>query len=311
MKKSENMTLPEPPQIIFLLGIRHRSGTNIVQEVIARHPQCTSHSEPEDFLISGLDYLTKYIDHIKNRRKSKRSKNDFSTDLRIGLRSAIQRHIADMEFEYQTPEDSSQTIITKSPSVEGLLHFRTFFPDSHLILLVRDGRSVIESAMRSFGADFVKSCKRYQQAADTILEFIRSDENPDRTLLIRYEDFLSEPEEFIHSILTFLELDPAIYPFEELGDLPVIGSSDLTSDGRAEIHWNPISKHSSFDPSNRFQDWTDYQKEQFDWIAGQELENLGYSRHVINLSFAKTISYHLRSIDIHAVLKRFAKLIRT
>ena len=44
--------------------------------------------------------------------------------------------------------------MTKSPSVAHLDRFFAFFPRARLLILVRDGRSVAQSAIDTFGVEF-------------------------------------------------------------------------------------------------------------------------------------------------------------
>ena len=47
------------------------------------------------------------------------------------------------------------------------------FPDDYLIVLVRDGRAVVESKQRSFGETFESAAREWAAGAETILRFAR------------------------------------------------------------------------------------------------------------------------------------------
>jgi len=72
-----------------------------------------------------------------------------------------------------------------------------------------------------------------------------------RCRLIRFEDFAADPAREIARVIDFLGLDPALYPFNRVDEIPVFGSSTF---GRADgadgerVHWRPVPKDPSFDP---------------------------------------------------------------
>ena len=85
--------------------------------------------------------------------------------------------------------------MTKSPSVRHLDRFFAFFPRARLLILVRDGRSVVQSAMDTFGWDFERACRAWAEAANTIDRFQQSESaRADRWRIVRYEDLIDDLE---------------------------------------------------------------------------------------------------------------------
>jgi hypothetical protein len=183
-----------------------------------------------------------------------------------------------------------KVLVTKSPSTNNLELFFRLFPDAELIILIRDGRSVVESAVRTFFRRFDKASRQWADRADSVLRFVGDDANRDRKyLLVKYEDLYGNSDEETRRILSFLRLDVARYSFEGARNLPVRGSSTLRREGAAPttsaargvapgIHWQPVPKSADFNPLARFSHWKRAQHERFNWIAGDYLTALGYEK---------------------------------
>jgi hypothetical protein len=171
----------------------------------------------------------------------------------------------------------SKTLITKSPSVKNLDHFFRLFPDAYLLLLVRDGRSVVESGMKSFGWTFEDAVRRWNRGARSILEFVHHYRGSDkRFLLVRYEDLVSDTEAALRKVFTFLNFEPDHYDFQAAKNLPIFGSSESkASDGN--VHWNKIEKTERFAPLKRWDHWGRAQHDRFNWLAGEAQAMLGYT----------------------------------
>lgn len=76
----------------------------------------------------------------------------------------------------------------------GLDNFFRIFPDQPLILLVRDGRSVVESGMRSFNWDFEQAAHDWADAAQRIKNLSETYNKAEKKcLVVRYEDLFSNP----------------------------------------------------------------------------------------------------------------------
>ena len=173
-------------------------------------------------------------------------------------------------------KDDLGTVVAATPSVTSVERFREFFPNNPLILLMRDGHSVVESGVKTFKWTYEGATHRWAGAARRIRAYVEAAAPGDRHLLVRYEDLMTDRESETKRILEFLELDADRYPFEEASDLPVRGSSDLAMSGTDKIHWNPVKADKTFDPLGRAAHWPTRLRERFDWIAGQESKHFGY-----------------------------------
>lgn len=271
---------------IFILGITPRSGTNFLQDLLVLHPHCQPGLAGEDFLTAHSDLLLKYVKsvskewkpHWKIKKYIDQPEQLVLQHLGEGLVSFLNLRVGpDVTTENETILDQSplKRLVSKTPSVEKLSNFFALFPQVHLIILVRDGRAVVESAKSTFNWNTEVVIHKWANAARTILEFERQTSHSDyRYLIVRYEDVYQETEKELKRIFSFLDLDPDCYDFEKAANLPVRGSSELRKQGK--VHWNPVERPPDFDPLNRWSDWSQAQRRRFNWIAGEYLVHFGY-----------------------------------
>ena len=139
--------------------------------------------------------------------------------------------------------DRGRRLIVKNPSVRHLDRFFDFFPTAYLLVLVRDGRSVTQSCMDTFGWSFERSARAWAGAADEIQRFRTAHaRRADQWQLVRYEDLLDDLENRLRSILQLVDLDAGCYDMEAARNLPVRGSSVFFGEGRSSVNWEPVQK---------------------------------------------------------------------
>jgi hypothetical protein len=54
------------------------------------------------------------------------------------------------------------------------------------------------------------------------------------------------------------------------------------------VQWEPVDRTAGFDPTARARDWSEAQLRRFDWLAGEELELLGYERLALDARRRRT-----------------------
>jgi protein-tyrosine sulfotransferase len=163
----------------------------------------------------------------------------------------------------------------KTPSAQNLEHFFELFPEASLLILVRDGRDVVESTTRSFAAGHEAATRAWCRAAREVCDFDRRRRGDGRHRIVRYEDLVREPEATLRGLFAFLGLDAARYDFAAARDLPVFGSSTFRGES-AELHWEPVAKSDSFQPLGRASSWSPERRRRFAWLAGDPMRALGY-----------------------------------
>jgi protein-tyrosine sulfotransferase len=257
---------------IFIHGILPRSGTNFLCDLLLLHADCAPAREPvrEDLFLDHSDHLTAFVKAVRAAWDPRWG--DFTPDVPERLHAALGEGLVSFLWD-----DQGRRLVTKSPSVRHLGRFFAFYPWARLLILVRDGRSVVQSSMDTFGWDFDRGCRAWADAADEIRRFQQVEAaRSDRWRLVRYEDLVDDTEGQLRSILEFLGLDPTRYDFEAARNLPVRGSSAFGRQGGG-VHWEPVSRDVTFAPKERWRSWPAEQLERFDWLAGAQLRSLGYT----------------------------------
>ena len=266
------MAVPDS-QPIFILGIMPRCGTNFLSNLLILHPDCVPRDTVwEDFTIAHADLLLRYSDRVTRHWDPKwgvsgQTRDEFNHSLGSGLTSFLTLH------------SRGHRVVSKTPRVDNLELFFRFFPDAPLLILVRDGRAVLESGIRSFGWNREANLHSLSSAARKIVDFRRDhDANVHRYRIVKYEDLWQQPVQEMREILNFLDLAADDYDFDKAAQLPIRGSSDLVHQDEESLHWDPVDKTPDFDPLSRFEHWSPAMHYRYNRVAGKHLEALGYKR---------------------------------
>jgi protein-tyrosine sulfotransferase len=259
------------PKVVFLLGIMPRSGTHYLLSLMKKHPDCTAKTGiPEDFIIANSDLLVKFVDGVYDSWNQ--LWGEFNEELKEPLYEHLGRGIENYLYSLTTDTDLQPKVcISSTPSVKNL-ELAPRITKSKIIILVRDGRSVIESGMRSFGWFFEDSVHSWASAADTIIRFAIG--HP-QMYIVKYEDLLDVQmrKDVLAGIFNFIGVDPEQYDYER--DVDVIGSSTYYDKDKG-INWGETKKTETFDPRKRWEMWERAKHERFNWIAGRQSQVFGY-----------------------------------
>ncbi len=274
---------------IFILGISQRSGTNYLADLLSLHPDCGRPSPLwEDHVLGHAELLLSYARTLCRRWSRQVAGPPLAAEAgrRCPWPDRIHESIAHLHPQLCRALGSGvvatlqsltgrKRLVTKTPSVHNLPLFFDLFPGACLLILVRDGRAVVESGVRSFGWDYESAMHNWARAARTVLAFTQKEGGPPgKYLLVRYEDLVAGGEVQVRRLLDFLGLDACAYDFAAAARLPVKGSSELKAAG--EMHWRPVEKGADFDPLGRWKNWPRARHERFNWLAGTYLGQLGY-----------------------------------
>jgi protein-tyrosine sulfotransferase len=261
-----------PPDPIFIHGILPRCGTNFLWDLLLLHRDCgpAVHPVREDLFLDHSDPLTAFAAAVQAAWDPRWG--EFDTDIPARLQAAIGTGL--LSFLWT---DRSRRLIVKNPSVKNLGRFFGYFPTAYLIVLVRDGRSVTQSCMDTFGWTFERAARAWAAAANEIQHFreVNAD-RADRWRLVRYEDLLDDLEPQIMSLLQFAGLDIGRYDLNAARNLPIRGSSAFFGPGRSSVNWDPVEKDHGFAPKERWRAWPSGRLARFEWIAGDQLRTFGY-----------------------------------
>lgn len=254
---------------VFILAPQARTGTNYLWELLRRHPDVAPARSPvwEDYLLVHARKLAGFA------RLAQRSWDPTwgPTD---HLEAELLRHLGDGLVSF-LEGDSGRRVVTKSPTIANLDLFFDIFPDACLLLLVRDGRDVAASGMKTFGWTLEDAARSWAWGVDRVLEFV-ADHADDRVRPVWFEDLVERTQPELVDLLDWLDLDAASYDFSDLSRIPVRGSSSYLGDGERNVNWRPLPPRSDFRPLERFRHWSRRDVDVFEDIAGPQLERLGY-----------------------------------
>ena len=293
MKKEKTMHNVEVGHnLIFILGIMQRSGTNYLNNLLLLHPDCEYPGFVwEDYLIAPAENLSRYVNSVyqnwnplwRNNVEKIMGINSLMNCIGQGLNLFINRQYeSSLGTGQRTAKKRSKEpdeypkLVTATPSVKNLEYFFQLFPHASLLIVIRDGRSVVESGMKTFKWDFDHAVRRWVNAAESIFRFDEA-EQQGRYLIVRYEDIYTNITDQMTRILSFLTLDVERYDFNAASDLNVMGSSELRS-SEGTVHWKAREKSADFNPIGRWSHWKRPQHERFNWLAGAYLERFGYAK---------------------------------
>jgi hypothetical protein len=291
------MSDSHPADPVFIHGVLGRSGTNFLWNLLLLHPDCGRAREPvnEDMFLEHSDHLVRFVENVRSSWDP--IWGTFGPDLPDRLYEGLGEGLVAFLWS-----DRERRLVSKSPTVTHLDRFFSFFPWARLLVLVRDGRSVVQSAMDTFGWDFDRACRAWADGAHAIHRFQQSSVRPDRWRMVRYEDLIDNMEGELRGIFEFLRLDATRYDFEAARNLPVRGSSAFGRRGDV-VHWDAVAKDQSFAPKERWRSWSPAQLERFHWLAGDQLVRFGYAEPTNRLSPGRRVGQILRDWRWHAARK--------
>jgi len=275
---------------VFILGIMPRSGTHYLMSLLCLHPDCVQSIIPEDGLVTMSNILMQYV--VRNTLQWQLT-GDFpeieadrllTEELGKGLISFLQRAGSRTnEVLERERANGVKYLVTKTPNVKNLKNFFKLFPKEKLLILVRDGRDVVESNHLSFKYSREKATREWAKAAQDISRMQQKWNKEGREfLVVKYEELYQNTESEMKKILFFLGLEVLKYDFDKALDVQVIGSSVFQRDG--EVSWQPLKKTKEFNPLSRSAGWSRLQHERFNWLASNELKLLGYEPVVFKSS---------------------------
>ena len=283
---------------IFILGIMPRSGTNFLNNLLLIHPDCEYPGIVwEDYYLAGADLLKDYSERVYNRWNPGWKEQ---VETMVGpnpllklfgdslisymeLQYAQRKNLSADDHSFMVNEDHKKRLVSATPSVENLHLFFDLFPDARLIIIVRDGRAVVESGIKTFGWDYEEAMRRWSNNARVILDCIKMNPGENKMLVVRYEDLYIDLKKEMEKILHFLNLPVDQYDFHRAQNLGVMGSSQIRNKEN-KTDWVSREKTKDFNPLKRYAHWSRALHERFNWLSGSSLKELGYTAQYGNES---------------------------
>lgn len=255
---------------IIIHGIMPRSGTVYVGELLRLHPDLYAYPNH----IWELPFLQHTGDILDLQEKFLLAYEQNAG--KIGDQDFLPLFGASLMAYLHGFVPSGKRLLLKIPSVQHLDHFHSVFPYEYIMVLVRDGRDVVHSTLKTWPQlRFSMVCLRWRRAANMVLAFDEQyGHQTEGYWLARFEDTVRDPAAFVRTACQRFGLDEGRYPFERLDTIPVHGSSTLRERGGAV--WKVVAKTKGFQPIGHWQQWSAMRKRIFKMIAGQPLMALGY-----------------------------------
>lgn len=265
------------PQFVFMLSLMPRSGTNFLAELLALHPDCARCVVDEDGLLAQSRHLRRFARLLARVWEADGNLEDLAPYDPIGrlhhaFGETFKRFLLSIHDAAGAPH--APYLVSKTPRIAEVGNFPLLLPDDPLLVLLRDGRAVVESYVRSFGKHFESAVREWAGAARE-LRAAGPVLAGHKVLFVRYEDLVQNQERMMAEVLAFIGLDPQRFDQAAAQALPVFGSSELAAGG-GKVDWKPREKAEDFNPLARASGWTERQRSRFEWLAGAELRELGY-----------------------------------
>jgi hypothetical protein len=166
--------------------------------------------------------------------------------------------------------------VSKTPSTLNLDNCFDLFPSARVILIVRDGRDVVESGIRTFGWHWEDAVRHWRTSAERMLTVMAARAGSGQVLLVRYEDLLTETRSEMKRILAFLGLDENRFDFQAADSMHVRGSCEFGRHEGSIVDWKPVARTAEFSPMGRYCGWSTRKRRRFAWLAGEISARFGY-----------------------------------
>ena len=280
------------PRIAFLVGCA-RSGTSILGEAIAEHPQVTYLFE-----VSSI-----WNDLVPERPDHRLSRPDATADVARAIYPALAsaRDEAERPARAGSPPEAQaapasaggELLLEKNPKhVIRIPFLDALFPRAKFLHIVRDARDTVASLMfrnrgdrwghleipgwrdllaRYPAENHIRCAHQWRAAVSTA----RSDAEglaPERYREVRYEDLLKDPHEILRQVLEFLELPP--HPAVEAFLSKIQDATAGSYHARRQV------RHYVEDHSRRvgryLENLTSRQVKEIEEICGDLMRELGY-----------------------------------
>jgi protein-tyrosine sulfotransferase len=272
LKSSKEIRGPHRPPAIIIHGVMPRSGTVYTGELLRLHPDIYAYpNELWEIPFLELSGELKNIQQLFFKRYKLNRERMGELDLLPLFGASLISYLYSF-----VPAD--KTLLIKVPDVQFLSYFPIVFPHENLLLLMRDGRDLVSSTIKTWPEEkFSKVCLQWKNSAQHMINFNHYQSlKRDNYQMFKYEDILDEPAYFARNACQRYGLDINSYPYDEIGKLPYRGSSTLQTDGG--VSWEPINSCQSAKTVGHWQQWPAKHTKQFKKIAGEVLIQAGYCK---------------------------------
>jgi len=281
LSKAPSRISKNESSLVYLVSPTQRSGTNFLSYMLKSHPEIYLPEKPdfpnEHFILSYAHHLKNYVnDTIKIWGKWFTEHNDKDFILNTEANNLMSSLGFGLMNYFNSLNNNSKYILLRTPDALNINLYFNLFPDAKIIILLRDGRDTVESYISSWGGAkiFRYMTKRWSQRMQQINDFIENNNHSKQILIIKYEDIVQNKDLLLNKTFNFLDLDQSKYDWNQLNEIPILGSSSF-KDKENNVHWNPIIKE-DYKPINKWIKWSKTKKSYFKKHAGKWLIKYDY-----------------------------------
>lgn len=299
-----SMTRDDPFFILFV----SRSGSTYLSNLLAHHPSIAV--APESHFIPHLFESKQFTDPIEAKqigpivddllkenkfRDWKFSRSELTQKLRQQAPHSKSELIREILLIYcrRDFDDFDVYGLKKGGKYYSVLNqISNLLPQSRFIHIVRDGRAVFNSKMKTLhsetkeplGTDPIREALDWKHRLEAFTRFATN--NPDCTLEIQYESLIRNPEKTLEKVFTFLDVPAGKFDYASI--------RDPNEKYFVPARWDKFHHNISNEPkTNRISAW----KEEltydeialFELAAGDTLRSKSYPMINRNLPFPKRI----------------------
>lgn len=214
---------------IFIISIP-RSGSTLLNKLLASHSKIASHAEP--WIMLPITYLTKSdgINAIYNHNASSRAINDIARALdennspwNIHIRNFVLRIYKDLAKNGE--QKDVVYFVDKTPRYHLIIDslYKTF-PDAKFIILVRNPLSCLSSGIETWGKGQLRLHGMYidlYKGIENLAYAIKMLGN--QKWVVKFESLINSPESVMEQIFHFLDL-PVEPVYDKFKDCEIKGS---------------------------------------------------------------------------------------
>lgn len=273
------------PRVIYISSPTQRSGTNFICNALNLHAEIifpeADQLPKEHFLYSHADVLSNYFSKtlgywpkwVKDKQSLVAIHGEMMSQVGSGMLRVISNNI----------KNSTKTLLLRTPDAGNIEYFPSLFPNGKLLIVIRDGRDTVDSFVKSFSGSwaFKKMARRWSSRIEYLYDVydnMQTAGKRDQIEIIRYENLNRNPADTMKGILSFLGLAEKEYDWEQLEELPVMGSSTQFNRSSGNEFWQSEAKTDPSSFSEKWVSWSSSKKHTFKKIAGSQLIRAGYEK---------------------------------
>ena len=191
--------LPDQAKWVFLVGC-YNSGTTLLHDLLAEHPQIGSMPDEGQFFTDQLLVARE----VGLRRLWALEPQLFWLDETGGEGIDVSRLKRQWGAQFNDP--TRPVLLEKTPTNAARTRWlQAHFPGATFVGIIRDGRAVAEGIRRKTGCTLDRAVQQWVRSNKIML---RDFELLHRKRVVRYEDLTEDPARVVSELLAFLELPP-------------------------------------------------------------------------------------------------------